>query len=111
VLVYGSALVSLHPSHYVADHPGARAPVGLALFVAYEIAVWFMYYRNDEGYLSAACTGFLLLAPAVAELLVPQVTDRRTDMWVVLVSIYLSGSHFSYAIANWRKVHQSWLDL
>ena len=110
-MLYGIVLVSLQPSTYLAERPGAQAPVGLALFIAYEIGMWFLYYRNDEGYTSATAAGFLLASPAVAAILLPQVVDRPLDIWVVLISVYLASSHFAYAIANWRKAHQSWLDL
>ena len=104
-------MLSLHPSTYLANNPGARAPIGLALLVAYELGMWFLYYRSDEGYQPALIMGFWLVVPAFAAILMPQLTDQPIDKWAVLISIYLSGSHFAYAIANWRKSQRSWLDL
>jgi len=110
-VVSGCALLfSLRPATYLAANAGPRAPFGLAVFIAYEVGMWFYAYRNDEGYAAAALAGLGLSAPAVASLFIPQVSDQPLQLDVLLLSLYLAISHFAYAIANWRMATKSWLD-
>jgi hypothetical protein len=111
VIIGGGTLLMMHPSTYLASRPGARPPVGLALFVAFQVGMWFYSYRNDEGCVEAACTGVILFAPVIASLLVGEVTDEPVRYGAVVVFGYLSLSHLAYAVANWMKSRKSWLDL
>jgi hypothetical protein len=101
----------MHPSTYLDTHPGSAAPIGLAIFTAYQIGMWFYSYKNDAGYGAAALAGLALSEPAIASVFIPQVTDQRLDTGVLVVFCYLALSHFAYAIANWKQSTRSWLDL
>jgi len=104
-------LFTLHPSSYLASTPGRRAPVGLAVFSAFEIAMWFYAWRHEEGYTAAAMSGLVLVTPVVALLLMPEVTDVPQPRLSMLVLGYLSLSHFAYAFSNWRELAKGPLDL
>ena len=104
------ALATLHPSTYLQEHPGSQAPIGAALLVLYEVAMWFYAFKDDEGRGAAARVGLVLAGPAVALVFIPQVTDLRFDWLGFLYFSYLSVSHFTYAIANWNRHNKSWLD-
>jgi hypothetical protein len=104
------ALFSIHPSSYLKEHPTGRGPAGLATFIAFQIGIWFYAYRDNEGYSYAALAGAGLLVPVIASLLIPEVSDQRLSLTVVLVFAYLSLSHFAYAIANWNQSRRTWLD-
>jgi hypothetical protein len=105
------ALFTLHPSTYLASTPGRRAPVGLAVFSAYEIAMWFYAWRHEEGYTAAAMSGLVLVTPVVALLLMPELTDVPQLRLYMLFLGYLSHSHFAYAFSNWRELPKGPLDL
>jgi hypothetical protein len=105
------ALFILHPSTYLASTPGQRAPFGVAVFSAFEIAMWFYAWRHEEGYTAAAMSGFVLVTPVVALLLMPEVTDVPQPRLSMLFLGYLSLSHFAYAFSNWRELAKGPLDL
>jgi hypothetical protein len=84
--------------------------VGLALFLAYQVGMWFYAYRDDEGHIGAAVAGLGLAGPAIAALILPEMTDEPLPLSAVFLFGYLSLSHFAYAIANWNLRRASWLD-
>jgi hypothetical protein len=111
VVVAAVSLFSLHPATYLTNNVGARAPVGRALFLAYEIGMWFYAWKELEGYSAAAISGAVLAAPAVALVLIPEVTDQSPNVFGIVFLSYLSLSHFLYAFSNWRKLMKAPLDL
>lgn len=88
-----------------------RALVGLALFLCYELGLWFYAYRNEEGQVAAAAVGLLLFARIVAIVLVPEVAGGKVNWVAATVFLYLSGSHFAYALWGWSLRRKSLLDL
>ena len=83
-------------------------PIGIVIFVVFQVAMWFYAYKNEEGIGAATITGFSLFILVVPQLLIPQVTDQPINMTIIIVFSYLGLSHLAYAIALWRMSKQSW---
>lgn len=84
----------------------ARPPIGIALLGVFELALWFVWYRHGEGRMLAAIVGVFLLEPAIAALLLPQVTDQPVNKMAVAIHLYLAASHFLWAAGSkplWPK--------
>lgn len=103
-------LFSYHPATYYQHHLSSRGPTGIAIFVVFQVGLWFYAYRDDEGYYWAAATGLACTVPLIAVLFLPEVTDERLPVSLLLLFCYLSFSYFAYAIASWNRSRRSWLD-
>jgi len=110
-IAVAAALFSMSPSMVGGDKPMSRAPVGLALFLCYELGMWFYAYRNDEGLVAAATVGLFLFSPVIAIMLVPEVAGGKVDFAAAIGFLYLSASHFAYALWGWSLRRKSLLDL
>ncbi len=83
-----------------------RPPIGIALLGVFELALWFVWYCHGEGRVLAALVGLFLMEPAIAEWLLPQVTDQPANKMAVAIHLYLAASHFLWAAGSkplWPK--------
>lgn len=100
-------LVTFGATPYV----GLRAPVGPALYVAFQVCMWFIAYRHREGHGAAAASGVILMSPLVTSLIAPDMRGRDLDVGLTAFLAWLALSHFAYAVSGWRLRPRSPLDL
>ncbi len=93
-------LVTFDPAAIDAPRNVGKAAIGPALLAFFEVAFWFMWYRRNEGRTPAACIGVLLLQPAIAGYLLPQVREQPMNIGQIQLFAYLAMSHLIWALAG-----------
>ena len=92
-------LVTLDPSALVPPQTAARAATGVAVLAFFEVALWFAYFRHEQGRVAAAAIGIGLLQPVIAATLLPQVNGEPMNVVTIQLYGYLSASHLAWALA------------
>jgi hypothetical protein len=91
-------LLTFDPSAIDQSRNVGRATIGPALIAFFEITFWFAFFRYGEGRILAALVGAILIAPAIAAYLLPQVSERSMNTVQIQLFGYLAASHLIWAL-------------